>query len=234
MGSSDQNDCAVRYLLLSKIVAFYKEMLLKVLILVTAINADNYHPFLSHLVGRFWYYHTGGPRNTIIPSYYHTGGPSHTQLVGAEGDGYQGNVDHHLHHPEDGSSQPHRVLVIPASTQLLNTVIAPTTSDQPITFPPQPSLSLVSPRLDSAVTDSLLSVTSRSSSLSPEEADIPSLQDLETIVSSSGRFPVGRVEELKPGSGRIIQSKRLVSGGGGLQSLVWGTIPLLVIIVLVI
>merc|ERR1712179_355757 len=88
-----------------------KEMLIKVLTLVAVAGGDTTHPVLSHPVGRIWYYHTGGPL--------------HLQGAGAGGDLYEGAY-HPPHNEEEGSPLgpsigQKRLLVLPASTQLLNT-----------------------------------------------------------------------------------------------------------------
>merc|ERR1712179_152520 len=121
-----------------------KEMLIKVLTLVAVAGGDTTPPVLSHLVGRIWYYHTGGPL--------------HLQGAGAGGDLYEGAY-HPPHNEEEGSPLglsigQKRLLVPPASTQLLNT-----RGHQPGTIqlhqPPYHSgQALVS---DSSLTDSLIS-----------------------------------------------------------------------------
>ena len=201
-------------------------IILQVLTLVVVVVGDINHPVLSHFGGRFWYYHTGGPL--------------HVQAVGTGGDVYQGDAYHPLHHDEAEGSPlgpsigQERLLVLPASTQLLNT-----RGHQPLqgsTGIQQPDHSLLvdSPVTHSLLSDSWLSDSFLSDSL-PSDSFLSdsSIEDLETTEGpqpSLVRLPLGRVEELRPGSGRIIQPKRLVSGS---RQLVWNQ-ALIIMLVLVI
>merc|ERR1712179_428836 len=157
-----------------------KEMLIKVLTLVAVAGGDTTPPVLSHLVGRIWYYHTGGPL--------------HLQGVGAGGDLYEGDY-HPPHNEEEGSPLglsigQKRLLVLPASTQLLNT-----RGHQPGTIQlPQPGTiqlhqppyhsgqALVSDSslTDSLISDSLLTDSLVSDSLVPDNLlSDSSIEDLE-------------------------------------------------------
>ena len=201
-------------------------IILQVLTLVVVVVGDINHPVLSHFGGRFWYYHTGGPL--------------HVQAVGTGGDVYQGDAYHPLHHDEAEGSPlgpsigQERLLVLPASTQLLNT-----RGHQPLQGstgiqPPDHSLLVDSPVTHSLLSDSWLSDSFLSDSL-PSDSFLSdsSIEDLETTEGpqpSLVRLPLGRVEELRPGSGRIIQPKRLVSGS---EQLPWSQ-ALSIMLVLVI
>ena len=204
--------------------------------MVVVVVGDTNHPVLSHFGGRFWYYHTGGPL--------------HVQAVGTGGDVYKGDAYHPLHHEEAEGSPlgpsigQERLLVLPASTQLLNTRGHQQLQGSTGIQQPDHSLLVDSPVTDSLLSDSLLSDSLLSGSLlsdsllsdsMPSDSFLSdsSIEDLETTEGpppSLVRLPLGRVEELRPGSGRIIQPKRLVSGS---RQLVWNQ-ALSIMLVLVI
>ena len=175
-------------------------------------------PILSHLVGRYWYYHTG------------VGGQVHVQGTGdndyqADDAHVQGQEISHQHHGIIkyqnfvGPMKYETQTVLPASTYRLNNpAIIPDLSQK---LKSDKTKDLLLTDFESKAGESAKTV----SLASPSEEDTlydylvsdNSTQDFETTESSAPSIKISslaRVRELGPGSGRIIRARRLVRSAG--------------------
>ena len=206
-------------------------------------------PILSHLVGRYWYYHTGVGHQV--------------SGQGTGGSGYQADGGHGVHHQENGQHDhgtildPHflqfvnsernleRHEVLPASTYKLNRSDA--IPDASVKLQLKQAELSTSSEIGAKYSDKIGPVTVMSSLL-PLLKDSrfdyliseSSTQALETAEATqhdiSSPFPEiksrspARVRELRPGSGRIIRAKRVAASGAELMDWFGGKMALLMLI----
>jgi hypothetical protein len=208
---------------------------------VLIVGLYSQDPILSHLVGKYWYYHTGGGHQV---SGHGTGGSGY-QADGGHGVQDQDNVQH-----DHGTVNADRNLetyeVLPASTYKLNMPDVIPDASLKLQFN-QADLS-PSFDVDAKDSDKIGSVTvipSLSTLLKDSRFDYliseSSTQALEThemtqqLISSpfpeiKSHSPPARVRELRPGSGRIIRAKRLATSGAELMDWFGGKVVLLMVI----
>ena len=175
-------------------------------------------PILSHLVGRYWYYHTGGGHQV---SGHGTGQDGYHADEGHGLQDKENDQDHHEALNEQHSKRNHETHeVLPASTYKLNKLDAI----------PNAPLKL---QLNQANFSSSFEIGAKYSDKTGPVKGMPSSSPIindsrfETEETTQHHIPSSfpeienhssaRVKELRHGSGRIIRAKRLVASGAELK-----------------
>ena len=218
-----------------------------IVLLLLVVGVYSQDPLLSHLVGRYWYYQTGGGHQV---SGLGTGGSGY-KADGGHGVQDNKNVQHDhmiINDPQFVNAERNLETyeVLPASTfklnmpdvipdaslklQLNQADLSPSSeigtkySDKIVSVTVMPSLSTL---LKDSRFDYLISESSTQALETPETTQ----HDISSAFPEINSHSPARVRELRPGSGRIIRAKRVAASGAELMDWFGGKMVILMFLI---